>query len=148
MVDLDEALEVLARWAEAESVMRVRELEALFRRFDAADGEKGGKLHYNEFLGLLGVVNDRITAGPQRAGTPDPNADRSERVSLFGAPAPLPYDPDAARPVKEGAAMFALYKDLHKTSPSGGDFLVDPEAFAVTLFRAGHFAVMPDVDQT
>ena len=39
--------------------------------------------------------------------------------------------------------MFKLFKSLHNTSPSGGDSLVDAEAFAVSLFRANHFAVMP-----
>ena len=155
--------QLLCLFFEREGEARLLELEALFRQFDEADGASDGKLHYNEYVKLVATVNDRIAAGPAgRPGSPGGGGGGG------GSQAPHPgspggggsvdgrgggmgglwADPEGARLVP-GREVFRFFKRLHRAGVSGGDYLDDPELFAVTLFRGDHFAVMapaPDGD--
>jgi hypothetical protein len=166
MVDLDELLELVARWCAREADARVAELEGLFNQrvnsggsgaaFSGGDNNGGGdgKLQYLEYVGVMAALNDRIAHGGGSGASPRNGMPAQAAVlspgAAFASPPPggaaawaASADPDANAAVPE-VDQWLRFQSLHRMAAAGGDFLVDAEAFAVSLFRDNHFAVLGD----
>ena len=173
MVDLDQFLELFARWCHDEAEARITELENIFNRAvvgaTAGGGESNagssgnagngggsssgggsggggdGKLQYAEYRNVMTALNSYIARSSGAGASPgsgsgSPGGASSPHAANAGAAAP---DPDANAPVPEEEFM-PRYQALHQINVPGGDFLVDAEAFAISLFRENHFTALGD----